>query len=127
MGKTIAADKAWRAECLADYVRERMTPHQFAEHTGYTETNVYRILSGFAWKDTPRPEGFQYPWPERANLGSRGSFRRRQDEYVAAITAMRTEDLTKHEVAARLGLTYQCVDDITKRLVKKGLIQPEAK
>ncbi len=120
-------DHAWRYECFEDYVEKRMSPKEFAEHIGFTLSNTYFILQGKAWKDTPRPEGFQYPWPERANLGSRSSFRRRQDEYVAAITALRTEGLTKHEVAERLKLTYQCVDDITKRLVKKGLIQPEAK
>jgi hypothetical protein len=126
MGKSTHPDKAWRAECLVDYVRGRMTPQEFADHTGYALTNVYRILMGVSWKDTPRPEGFMYPWPERANLGSRGSFRRRQDEYVAAITAMRTEGLTKHEVAERLKLSYQTVDDIIRRLTRKGLIPPEA-
>jgi hypothetical protein len=121
------SDEAWRTECLEDYVRERMSPQQFAEHCGLRLNNVYAILWGKSWKNTPRPDGFLYPWPEREALGSRSRFRRRQDDYIAAIKAMRAENLSKHEVAARLKVSYQTVDDIVRRLTRKGLIAPETK
>jgi hypothetical protein len=56
----------WRADALMDYVRERMSPKQFAEHIGAPYSSAIHILSGNRWKATPRPAGFVYPWPERA-------------------------------------------------------------
>jgi hypothetical protein len=55
----------WREDALRDYVRERMTPEQFAEHIGIKRNAVYEILNG-GWKRAKRPEGFMYPWPEHA-------------------------------------------------------------
>jgi hypothetical protein len=114
---------SWKAECLEDYVRERMTPRQFADYVGISITGAYEILQGNRWIQIPRPEGFEYPWPERRNLGSRGSFQRRQAEYIAAITDMRTHNLSKQEVAERLGVVPQTVDSIIKLLIKKSLIK----
>ena len=57
-------DRAWRASCFDDYVAERMSPKTFAEHVGIGMSHAYEVLAGKAWRDVPRPEGFEYPWPE---------------------------------------------------------------
>lgn len=113
---------AWKAECLRDYVRERMTPQEFAAHCGYALTNVYRILSRKTWTKIPVPEGFAYPWPERQHLGSRSRFLRRKEEYLSVITEVREGRLTKQEAAEKLNVSRQSVDDITRRLLRKGLL-----
>ena len=115
------SDDAWKAECLVDYVRERMTPQEFAEHCGFRLSNAYLILQGKAWTNLPRPEGFAYPWPERENLGSRSRFRRRQ-EYIEALRTMREEGLSRRAVATRLKVADKTVDDIARRLAEKGLL-----
>jgi transposase len=56
----------WREVALQGYVRERMTPKQFAEYVGAPYSSAVHILSGNRWKETPRPAGFAYPWPEKA-------------------------------------------------------------
>jgi transposase len=114
---------SWKLECLEDYVKEHMSPKQFAAHVGISLNYAYEILQGNRWVQIPRPEDFEYPWPERLNVGSRSSFRRRQEEYVAAITEMRAKNLSKHEVAQRLGVAPQTIRNIANRLVEKGLIE----
>jgi plasmid maintenance system antidote protein VapI len=116
------SDDAWKAECLEDYVRDHMTPQEFAEHCGFKLSNAYLVLQGKAWTNLPRPEGFAYPWPERANLGSRSSFRRRQGEYVEVLRAMREEGLSRRDVATRLQVADKTVDEIARLLVEKGLL-----
>ena len=54
-----------KAHYLAEYVRLRQTPAEFAEMLGIKIPSAYRILLGFAWKEVERPPGFQYPWPDR--------------------------------------------------------------
>jgi hypothetical protein len=61
------AQAEWRVSVLVDYVRERMTIHEFAEHIGSRPRTAEYILRGYSWKDTPRPEGFQFPWPGQAS------------------------------------------------------------
>ena len=78
-------DDDWKLECLIDYVRDRMTPYQFAEHIGMQLPHVYAVLAGQRWKHIPRPEGFEYPWPERARLGNRKSFLRCVHAYDEAV------------------------------------------
>ena len=117
------SDDAWKAECLEDYVRDRMTPQEFAEHCGFRLCHAYLVLQGNAWGNLPRPEGFAYPWPEREHLGSRSRFRRRQGAYLEAIRAMREEGLSRRDVALRLKVADKTVDDIERRLVHKGLLK----
>ena len=54
----------WQADCLKDYVRDRMSALQFSQHIGTQLGVAKRILRGKGWKSTPRPEGFCYPWPK---------------------------------------------------------------
>lgn len=54
----------WQEECLNDYVREKMSPEQFAEHVGANLCLATRILRGQSWKSILRPPGFCYPWPK---------------------------------------------------------------
>jgi len=84
-------DDNWKRECLEDYVREHMTPHEFAAHVGLPRPHAYAVLNGKRWRQVPRPEGFQYPWPERENFGSRNSFRRRVHEYDEAVKRFEAE------------------------------------
>jgi hypothetical protein len=79
-GKPKDLERDWKEECLRDYVDQKMTPVEFAEHVGCTLWHSYLILGGKAWTHVPRPQGFQYPWPERAHLGTRG-FERKEREY----------------------------------------------
>jgi plasmid maintenance system antidote protein VapI len=53
---------AQKTEYIADYVRQRMSLRQFAEHIGLSTATASFILRGLGWKHIPRPEGFQYPW-----------------------------------------------------------------
>jgi len=57
-----------RQAFFARYVAERMTPLEFAAMIGLSMPYTYAILRGEEWKNTERPPGFMYPWPER-NFG----------------------------------------------------------
>jgi plasmid maintenance system antidote protein VapI len=63
----------WREDCLQDYVRERMTPKQFAQHIGITVICARRILNGERWQSVVRPEGFKYPWTSRNRADTQNS------------------------------------------------------
>jgi hypothetical protein len=89
----IDPEAEWKVECLRDYVRDRMLPETFAAHVGCTVWHAYVILSGKAWPSIPRPDGFVYPWPERAHLGRLG-FRRKAREYERALERMPPEQRT---------------------------------
>lgn len=115
-------DPVWRRECFEDYVRERMTPAQFAEHIGLTVDSAYWILSGEGWKNTERPEGFVYPWPERADLSPPARFRRRQTTYVDAYERMTAEGWSYRDLAKHLGVSTSSAHDIVGRLEQKGLV-----
>jgi len=110
------ADEAWKRECLEDYVRERMTPHQFGEHIGMSNSRVYSILLGKAWRSVPRPEGFVHPWPERANLGSRNTFKRRVHEYDEAVRLRDENGWTMIQLAEYLGVGKGSGSDIVRRV-----------
>ena len=114
--KRVIATNEWKRECLEDYVRERMTPHEFAEHIGVSKNRVYYILSGKEWKTVERPEGFQYPWPEREKLGSRSSFQRRVQEYDAAIRLREENGWTMIQLADYLGVGKGSGSDIVRRV-----------
>ena len=111
----VKIDDAWKRECLEDYVRERMTPHEFAEHVGMRKAHVYGILNGKAWRTTERPPGFQYPWPEREALGSRNRFRRRVAEYDAAVREYESQGWTIQQLADRLGVRRSGAREIMAR------------
>ena len=89
----------WREDALRDYVRERMTPEQFAEHIGIKRNAVYEILNG-GWKRAKRPEGFMYPWPEHAPEAQRQRKHQALVEYIA-------ERMTPAQFAARNGLNQE--------------------
>mgnify|MGYP003338887982 CR=1 FL=1 len=56
------SDAKWRSDALAEYVKHKMTPKQFAAHVGVTQTQAYNILRGQSWRDIGRPDGFKFPW-----------------------------------------------------------------
>ena len=58
-------DDEWKADCLVDYVKGRMTVEDFALHVGCSLPTALRVLRGGGWKRVPRPAGFVYPWPKR--------------------------------------------------------------
>ena len=47
------------------YVEHHWTHKQFADHLSVSVNHAAKILKGQAWPEVPRPEGFQYPWPEQ--------------------------------------------------------------
>lgn len=49
---------------LKMYVEERLTGMELARRWNMSSTYVGDLLKGRHWKDVPRPEGFQYPWPD---------------------------------------------------------------
>ena len=51
-------------EGLQMYVDERLTGMELARRLNISTTYVGDLLKGRHWKDVPRPEGFQYPWPD---------------------------------------------------------------
>ena len=116
------ADLEWRRTCLEIYVRERMSPQQFAALIGRDISNAYFILNGLGWKQVDRPEGFQYPWPEREYLGSRSRFRRRQDEYIDVVGKFKKGEITELDAQKQLKVSPSAVRDILRRLEKKGLL-----
>jgi hypothetical protein len=63
LGKTMS-DAEQRKQWLDDYVRERMTPLEFAQRIQRTRALVYGILAGKYWTDIPRPPEFHYPWTD---------------------------------------------------------------
>jgi len=103
----------WKEECLADYVRERMTPMQFAEHVGVSRSGAYAILSGSKWSNIPRPAAFQYPWPE--NTSPTVLHRQRRLAYCAAVQKFEEEQWTYRQLAAHLGVPLQTAYDAVQR------------
>lgn len=49
---------------LRMYVDERLTGMELGRRLNISESYVGDLLRGYYWKDVPRPEGFQYPWPD---------------------------------------------------------------
>jgi hypothetical protein len=95
-------DPTWGRECLEDYVRERMSPKQFAEHIGVGLGHVYEILLGRTWRHIPRPEGFVYPWPERGHAGHRGSIEQRMVRYAEGVERFESEAWDMKQLAEHL-------------------------
>ena len=90
--------------CLEDYVKERMSPYELAEHMGVSTDSAYELLWGRTWKKVPRPEGFQYPWPERQEFMVKQNFKKRLPRYRAGIKRYETEGWTLHQLADHLGI-----------------------
>ena len=109
-------DATWGRECLEDYVRERMSPKQFAEHVGVGLAHVYEILLGRAWRHIPRPEGFAYPWPERRSPGVRGSILRRMARYDASVARFEAEQWNFTQLAAHLNMSKSSAQRIVRRV-----------
>ena len=110
----IDPEAEWKAECLRDYVRERMLPETFAAHVGCTVWHAYLILGGKAWPSITRPEGFTYPWPERTQLGCKG-FQRREQDYRKAYAQMKQAPVTQKEWAADLNVSAYTVREFVRR------------
>jgi hypothetical protein len=119
----IDPEASWKSECLLDYVRERMLPETFAEHVGCTLWHAYLILGGKAWPAIPRPEGFAYPWPERAHLGRLG-FRRKAREYQRVLERMPPEQRTPTLLRRNLEVSLHTARRIQRTFhPKKGILE----
>lgn len=60
-------DEAWKAECLVDYVNDRMSLEDFALHVGCSLPTALKVLRGESWIAVSRPPGFAYPWPRKSS------------------------------------------------------------
>lgn len=49
---------------LQMYVEEKLTGYELARRLNISTTYAGDLLQGKHWKDVPRPDGFQYPWPD---------------------------------------------------------------
>jgi hypothetical protein len=58
-------------EALALYVQNHWSCRQFAEHLGMKPITADAVLVGRNWAHIPRPEGFQYPWPDARTMNKR--------------------------------------------------------
>lgn len=54
-------------EALRIYTEEKKSGVWFAEALGIKQISAHMILSGKRWAHVPRPNGFQYPWPDAAS------------------------------------------------------------
>lgn len=119
---TAHADPVFKAEVLQDYVDQRMTPAQFAEHTGMAKCAVYRILSGESWVRTPRPVGFEYPWPEHAALCHKRLDESRFDEFARVLRQADAEKWGVRRIARELQISASSIVTIRRRLQEAGLL-----
>lgn len=118
---TYHTDYAFRVECLQDYVDQRMSAKEFAEHTGVDINSVYRILCGEQWLNTPRPEGFIYPWPEHAKAS-----RKRLDEskfpfYADVMKRAKAESWGVRKTANTMGIGVATLVTVKRKLREAGL------
>ena len=106
MSKNTQSIVAWQEEALRDYVNERMSPKQFAEHIGAQVDTVYEILAGKTWVRAKRPEGFQYPW-----TGTRRKTPRilSQSEIDQALALREAEGWSHRELAQNVGVHFVTV------------------
>ena len=116
--KGAQTEEEWRAECLVDYVRDRMTPRIFAEHIGTSRSVAYKILLGDYWKATPRPEGFLYPWPEAQNPVVISQ--RRKEAYADGYKRFEEGKWTYRKLAYYLGIPTQTAWDVVQRKRKQN-------
>ena len=58
-------------EALSLYVQNHWSCRQFAEHLGMKPITADAVLVGRNWAHIPRPEGFQYPWPDARTMNKR--------------------------------------------------------
>ena len=68
--KAEVSDEA-HAEALKLYVEQHWSGVQFADFLGVKQITAHMFLSGKRRKHIPRPEGFQYPWPDAASMNRR--------------------------------------------------------
>lgn len=117
------ADPVFKAEVLQDYVDQRMTAKEFAEHTGLPLNNVYRILAGEQWTKTPRPEGFMYPWPEHASDHKRCIDTSRYPHFVDVLAQAEAEKWSVRKTSKALGVAPSSIPTVKRRLREAGLWQ----
>ena len=111
----MAIDKIWREECLVDYVRDRMTPTEFAEYVGISRDNAYGVLSGKIWKDIDRPDGFMYPWPEHEKKYSKRINQTRKEKYAEGMRLYRENGWDQHQLSDHLCISISTTRDLLKR------------
>ena len=58
---------------LQMYVSEQLTGMELARRLNISKSYVADLLTGKHWKEVPRPEGFQYPWPDARRRPHRDS------------------------------------------------------
>lgn len=65
--KAVCTD-AELAHALEQYVLNKWSGVQFAKYLGIKQITAHFILSGKNRSNVPKPEGFQYPWPDAPKL-----------------------------------------------------------
>lgn len=54
------------------YVKNHWSGVRFAEFLGMKQVTAHAILSGRNRRNVPRPEGFEYPWPDASTMNAKG-------------------------------------------------------
>ena len=115
------ADRDFRIECLQDYVDQRMSAKEFAEHVGMNVNNAYRILAGEQWINTPRPDGFAYPWPEHAHMCRKRLDESRLPEFAEIMQRSVENSWGVRKTAAVMGIGNTTLTTVKRRLRETGL------
>ena len=100
------AKAEWKEAALREYVTRRMTPRQFANHIGYSYSGAITILLGRMWPETPRPEGFMHPWPERAAQSVALLHRYTREDIIKALALKEAEGWSYRQLARYMGVSH---------------------
>lgn len=106
--KAVCSDERL-ADAFRLYVKNHWSSNQFADHLGIQQGTAASILSGRSRNNIPRPEGFQYPWPDSASLNRRageehGCAKTSEAEILSVFARIESGELTNmKQVQAELG------------------------
>ena len=90
---------------LRAYVRERLTPRQFAQRAGVSYNMALLILNGQRWTSTRRPEGFVYPWPERRSHSTSVRCAYSRSEVAEALAQRAAHGWSYRTLASHMGVS----------------------
>lgn len=108
-----------RAELLRIYVQRRMTAAQFAHRARISRDTARLVLNGHAWREVPRPDGFEYPWPEAKSRSNKRKFTTKTVE--EALRLHHVNKWSNRQLARHLGIGIN-----TARNMIIGKTYPEA-
>lgn len=111
----LSTPEEWRAECeglLRRYVEERWCVLRFADEAKVGIRQAQRILRGREWRTIPRPEGFEYPYPEHF----RGNGRRKLtfQQLEEGLRLFYTRNWCVQQLADHLGITRPGASQIVR-------------